>query len=103
MKLGRILATAAALVLVAGCVDYGVGYYGPGPTSNLAYDVYYDGHYGPFYDGYWSTDGKFYYRRGGSDRWRRGPGKHFRRDAAAGFNHLHGHTRLTTPSGLAGA
>jgi hypothetical protein len=91
MRIRAILGAGAAAALLAGCVDYGVGYYGPGPAPNLAYDVWYDGHYGPIYDGYWASDGGgFIYRKGPHAGWRRGSAKHFRRDAKTGFSRVQG-------------
>ncbi|HEY5290170.1 MAG TPA: hypothetical protein VIJ59_09065 [Caulobacteraceae bacterium] len=99
MKFRHMLTASAAVVLLAGCADYGhgpgyvgVGYIG-GPVADVDYDGYYDGSYGPIYDGYWGDNGAFFYRTSENDHWRRGDTTHFRRDAAPGFNHMQGHTR----------
>ena len=90
MKIAAMIGAAAALALVAGCADYGGGYYG-GPSVEVAsYDGYYDDAYGPFYDGYWGSDGGYYYRRGAHDHFRRDTGNHFRHDAGAGMHAVHG-------------
>jgi hypothetical protein len=87
----HLLTASAAVVLVAGCADYGMGYgYGPGPVADVEYDGYYDGAYGPIYDGYWGDNGAFFYRNSASGRYRRADAAHVRRDAAPGFNHVHG-------------
>jgi hypothetical protein len=90
MGIRAILGASAAASLLVGCVDYGVGYYGPGPAPRVSYDVWYDGRYGPIYDGYWSTDGTFIYRKGPYSGWRRGSAKHFRRDAKPRFSRVQG-------------
>ena len=93
MKIRQLAFAGAAVVLMAGCADYGVGVYGGGPVygpvADIEYDGYYDGYYGPIYDGYWQG-GVFYYRSSDRDDWRRGDAQHFRREAAPGFNHIHG-------------
>jgi hypothetical protein len=96
MRTGAILA-ASGLILLAGCADFGVGYYGPGPEVNVAYDAWYDGHYGPIYDGYWSTHDGFIYRRSAKDKWRRGGDKHFSRANKKGFSHIQGQVHSTPP------
>jgi hypothetical protein len=98
MKIAHILGATAALVIVAGCADYGVGYYGPGPMADVEYDGYYDGAYGPIYDGYWGGNGGFYYRNSANDHYRPAGGSHFRHDAAPGYNHVHG-TAHASPRG----
>jgi len=60
MKIAHILGATAALVIVAGCADYGVG------------------------------NGGFYYRNSANDHYRPAGGSHFRHDAAPGYNHVHG-------------
>ncbi|HXU99154.1 MAG TPA: hypothetical protein VG166_01490 [Caulobacteraceae bacterium] len=95
MRIKSLMFAGAAALVIAGCADYGVGVYGPGPgpyygpTADLEYDGYYDGYYGPIYDGYWNS-GAFFYRTGDSDAWHRGDTTHFRREPAPGFNHIHG-------------
>jgi hypothetical protein len=84
----------AAVIVIAGCADYGVGVAYYGPPADVEYDGYYDGYYGPVYEGYWGDTGVFYYRSSDNDRWRQGDGRHFRRDAAPGFNHIHGMTHV---------
>jgi hypothetical protein len=88
MKIRQVLVAGAAVMMMAGCADYGVGYYGPGPVAAVDYDGYYDGYYGPIYDGYWNG-GSFYYRTRAGGHWRKG-GNHFRRTESAGFNHIQG-------------
>jgi len=90
MKFRQILTASAAVVLLAGCASYGVGYYGAGPVADVEYDGYYDGAYGPIYDGYWGDNGAFFYRGSANGHYRRADATHFRRDAAPGFNHVHG-------------
>lgn len=90
MRLSRVLIVMAAAALFAGCADYGVAYYGPGPVADVEYDSYYDGYYGPIYDGYWGDNGVFFYRSSEGGRWSRGDPTHFRHDSAPGFNHIHG-------------
>jgi hypothetical protein len=93
MRLSKVLIVSVAAALFAGCADYSVGYYGPGPVADIEYDGYYDGYYGQIYDGYWGDNGVFFYRTGEGGRWSRGDTTHFRRDAAPGFNHIHGTAR----------
>ena len=72
-KLGLIFASGVLVApLFAGCADYSVGYYGPGPVADIEYDGYYDGYYGQIYDGYWGDNGVFFYRTGEGGRWSRG-------------------------------
>ena len=82
--------------MLAGCADYGPGYYGPGPGGPVAYNAYYDGFYGPIYDGYW-RGGEFYYRSRGGGQWHRGGGDHFRHTAANGYNRIQGATQSDNP------
>ena len=100
MKIRQLMFAGAAVVVLAGCADYGVGYYGGGgyygPVADVDYDGYYDGFYGPVYEGYWNNN-VFFYRNGDNDRWRRGDATHFRREAAPGFNHIQGHARAAPP------
>jgi hypothetical protein len=97
MKIRQVLAVSAAVVVMAGCADYGMGYYG-GPVADVEYDGYYDNAYGPLYDGYWNND-TFYYRTSENDHWRRGDSKHFRRDSAPGFSHIHGTAHASAHGG----
>jgi hypothetical protein len=98
MKLAHLLGASAALVLIAGCADYGATFYGPGPMADVEYDGYYDGAYGTIYDGYWGDNG-FYYRTSQNDRYRRADATHFRHDSAPGYNHVHGMAHAASRGG----
>jgi hypothetical protein len=92
MRIRQLMFAGAAVVVLAGCADTGVGYYGGGyygPVADVGYDGYYDGFYGPVYEGYWNNN-VFFYRNSDNDRWRRGDSRHFRREAAPGFNRIQG-------------
>lgn len=70
--------------LTIACAMSGCVYAGP-PNQpayvqgGVAYDGYYDGHYGAYSGGYWNNDGYFYYR-GSDNNYRRDDQRHFRRE-----------------------
>jgi len=91
MKIAPMIGVAAALALVAGCADYGMGYGGGPGIDAVSYDGYYDDAYGPFYDGYWGSDGGYYYRRNAHEHFQRDTANHFRHEAGPGTHAVHGH------------
>ena len=81
----KMLVIAASLLALTGmsaCAEYD---YGHGPGRYAAYDLYYDGYYGPVSEGYWGGDGWFWYRDS-TRHWRRDDGRHFRRDTYNGYH-----------------
>ncbi len=79
----RLLLGTCAVLMLAGCTTYGRA------GGGIAYDGYYDDHYGPIYDGYWGDGDVFYYRSSRHGRYVRDNDHHFRRDTSQGFHQMH--------------